>query len=218
MQASDRVQVPGSDRELVPEHQRLGDVDPREPIEISVYLRPRTAATWVDDEAARTPAQRRRMTREQWADAHGADPADVAAVRTFAERAGLTVTQADRGRRSVHLRGALQDVAAAFEANVTGRYTAGPGGAEYRGRSGALTVPAELDGIVTAVLGIDSRPQARLHLRAAAAASPRTRRSRWRRRMPSRPARPGPGRRSGSSSSAVASAAMTCRPTSRASA
>src|SRR5579875_3533993 len=44
----------------------------------------------------------------------------------------------------------------------------------HRYRSGGLRVPAELDGIVLAVLGLDNRPQARPQLRFAAAAAAAT--------------------------------------------
>jgi kumamolisin len=48
----------------------------------------------------------------------------------------------------------------------------GPGGAtSHRVREGGLSIPAQLDGIVTAVLGIDDRPQARTQLRTASATS-----------------------------------------------
>jgi kumamolisin len=39
-------------------------------------------------------------------------------------------------------------------------------GGSYRGRTGPITVPGELDGIVEAVLGLDNRPQVRPHFRA----------------------------------------------------
>ncbi len=39
-----------------------------------------------------------------------------------------------------------------------------PGGS-YRGRTGAIHLPDELHGVVTAVLGLDNRPQARPHFR-----------------------------------------------------
>jgi kumamolisin len=49
---------------------------------------------------------------------------------------------------------------------------AGLEGVAYRGREGAVQIPAELDGVVTAVLGLDDRPQARPRLVQAAAAPP----------------------------------------------
>ena len=171
MQASDRVQVPGSERRIDPAHDRVGDVDPGEQIDVTVYLRPRSDPDWVDAEAAKPPAERRIISREEWAAAHGADGADADAVTAFATSAGLSVTGVDLARRAVSLRGTVAGVATAFEADLAGRYQSAGGAGTYRARTGALTVPAALDGIVTSVLGIDDRPQARAHYRRATAAA-----------------------------------------------
>lgn len=59
----------------------------------------------------------------------------------------------------------------AFEVDLA-RYEHPEG--SYRGREGAITIPAELHGIIESVHGLDDRPQARPHLRSAAAgAQPR---------------------------------------------
>ncbi len=55
---------------------------------------------------------------------------------------------------------------------MEGRYQAANGGGEYRGRSGGLTIPAELGDVVTGVFGMDDRPQARTRLRRHAQADP----------------------------------------------
>ncbi|HWE13373.1 MAG TPA: S53 family peptidase [Solirubrobacteraceae bacterium] len=171
MPASERVPVPGSQREIDPGHRRIGDADPQSDVQLTVYVRPRASADWVDEEAARPPADRRRLSREEWAGAYGASPDDIAAVRSFAESSGLTVTGVDPARRAIHLRGPLQAAAAAFGAQVEGQYAPSEGAAAYRGRRGPLTVPAELGDVVTGVFGIDDRPQARAQLRRAAAAA-----------------------------------------------
>jgi kumamolisin len=168
MSAAERVQVPGSERALDPDHSRVGDADSHAAIDVTVYLRPRATAGWIDAEAQRPPAQRRRMTREQWAQNHGADPADIDAVASFARAAGLEVTASDAGRRTVSLRGPLSVIANAFGAQVEGQFRT-PDGSEYRARSGPLMVPAALGDIVAGVFGIDDRPQARPHLQRAAA-------------------------------------------------
>ena len=94
---------------------------------------------------------------------HGAAATDVAAVTSFAAGAQLEVVRTDPARRVVVLRGTVQAVADAFEAQLAGMYDSGAG--SYRARTGPLTVPAELSGIVTGVFGIDDRPAARAHLR-----------------------------------------------------
>jgi len=171
MAASDRVPVPGSERRLTPGHERVGDVDPGQEIELTVYVRPRSAAQWVDAESARPPAARRLVSREDWADVHGASDEDLRAVTAFAHDAGLTVTAVHAARRAVALRGSLGDAVGAFGATMEGRFRAAQGTREYRARSGALSVPAALGDVVTGVFGIDDRPQARAHLRRLAAAA-----------------------------------------------
>ncbi len=41
----------------------------------------------------------------------------------------------------------------------------------YRGRTGSIQLPSSLEGVVEAVLGLDSRPQAEAHFRVRPAAS-----------------------------------------------
>ncbi len=161
--ASGRVAIPGSERELVPAHARVGDIDRQAEIEVSVYVRPTGDLSWVDEEAQRPPAERRRLTRTSFDAVHGAAAADVAAVASFAAGAQLEVVRTDPARRVVVLRGTVEAVADAFEAQLAGMYDSGAG--SYRARTGPLTVPAELSGIVTGVFGIDDRPAARAHLR-----------------------------------------------------
>jgi kumamolisin len=171
MSAAERVPVPGSERQIDPGHRRIGDVDPRDDVQLTVYVRPQAPADWVDEEAARPPGERRRLSREEWARAHGASPDDIAAVRSFAEGAGLTVTGVEPARRAIHLRGPLDAVAAAFGAQMEGRFAPAEGAPAYRGRRGPLTVPAPLGDVITGVFGIDDRPQARAQMRRAAAAA-----------------------------------------------
>lgn len=168
MPARDRVAVPGSERQLDPAHLRVGDVDLTARVSVSVYLAHRTAPDWIDDAALAAPQSRRRVSREQWAHAHGAAPAAIDAVRTFAEDHGLVVTGTDEARRTVDLTGSAAAVAAAFEVDFQGLYAATPDAPSYRARTGPLTVPVELTDIVVGVFGIDDRPQSRPHIRFAA--------------------------------------------------
>ncbi len=174
MAASDRVPVTGSERTLTSGHARVGDVDLQADIDVTVYVRPRAPLDWVDAECARAPMERRLVTREDWADAHGAADDDMTAVAHYALSAGLTVISSDSARRAVQLRGSLQAAADAFGATMEGRFQAAEGMGEYRARTGELTVPAALGDVVVGVFGIDDRPQARAHLRRHAKAAPGT--------------------------------------------
>jgi kumamolisin len=171
MAGSDRVEIAGSQRELVPNHPRIGDIDLTEQIAVTVYLRPRADTGWVDQEAQRASAQRSRVSREEWAGRYGADPRDIEAVERFASEHGLTVTDVDSARRAVTISGSVNDVAAAFEAQLQGRYDAGDGAPSYRGRRGPLTVPSELGDAVIGVFGIDDRPQSAPQLRIVGASA-----------------------------------------------
>ncbi|HEV3390396.1 MAG TPA: S53 family peptidase [Solirubrobacteraceae bacterium] len=166
----ERVEIPGSDRQPTAHHPRVGDVDHDKAIEVTVYLRPSGSLDWVDQQADRPAAERRTMSREELAQATGASDEDIAAVRAFADRAGLEVTGVDKARRAVTLRGTVDAVAEAFGAQDLGVF-GHPSAGEYRGRSGPLTVPSALAGVITGVFGIDERPQARAHLRQSAAAA-----------------------------------------------
>ena len=171
MPASDRVEVPGSERQLDPTHVRVGDVDPQARVDLTVYLAHRVAPDWIDEQARRPPQSRRRIARGEWAQAHGADPDAVNAATGFAETHNLIVVSVDEARRTVRLNGSLDAVAAAFEAGFQGMYAVEADGPSYRARTGPLTVPAELQDLVVGVFGIDDRPQARPHIRFSANAT-----------------------------------------------
>jgi kumamolisin len=165
---ADRVEIPGSERIADPRHERIGAVDQDKPIEVTVYLRPSGSLDWVDQETGQAPAERRTMSREELAEATGASDDDIAAVRSFAGEHGLEVTAVDQGRRAMTLRGTVQAVANAFGAQGLQLFEH-PTEGKYRGRSGSLTVPTQLGGVITGVFGIDERPQARAHLRPSVA-------------------------------------------------
>jgi kumamolisin len=158
-----RSEVPGSER-VTPERARLSGVpDMSERTSVTLVLRPRTGAqAKVREFVALAPELRAYVSRETFAQTYGADPADVAAVERFALSAGAIVLEASLARRSIVIEGTLGELALAFEAKM---FTFTVGDVEFRGRTGALTVPAELGDIVLGIFGLDERPQARAHFR-----------------------------------------------------
>ncbi|HEY6470606.1 MAG TPA: S53 family peptidase [Candidatus Dormibacteraeota bacterium] len=151
------VPLQGSDR-AGPVHQEAGACDPAATATITVYVRG----------SGDGPAPGH-LSREEYAAAHGAAASDVEAVREFASQWGLTVGNVDTGRRSVELAGTVDALAAAFGTTLSLFRDAD--GVEYRGRSGQLFVPSELEGVVTGVFGLDERPQAQPHFRPRAKAT-----------------------------------------------
>src|SRR5204862_3918163 len=109
------------------------------------------------------------QTREEFGPIHGASPADIASIEAFAHEYGLTVSERSAAKRTVVLSGTAGNMQAAF--GTTLAYYNSPQGT-YRGRTGPITIPQELQTMVTAVLGLDNRPIAKPHVRKAQAAAP----------------------------------------------
>jgi kumamolisin len=167
MTSADRTSIPGSKREFSATHARVGEVDAKERETVTVYLRDRAPLA-----SAQEPpfSAQRRLTREKWAESHGASASDIAAVREFAAEHGLTVEEESAERRALRLSGTLGAIADAFGVQELALYEH-PDGTTYRARQGGLSVPSKLAGVVVGVFGIDNRPQARTHLRKRAAAA-----------------------------------------------
>ena len=103
-----------------------------------------------------------RLTRAQFNDSHAADPAAVKLVQRFAKEFGLTVQPGTPapGRRTVKLTGTVANMQRAFGVSLAHKTMEG---VTYRVREGSINLPAELQGYVVAVLGLDNRPQAEPH-------------------------------------------------------
>jgi kumamolisin len=129
---------------------------------VTVLLRPRRPLPSVEELGRQPLAERRHLTRREFAARHGADRKDIAAIEEFAAAHGLRIRQASAGRRSVVLVGPADRMQTAFRTRLS-RYRSAHG--EYRGRSGHLHVPASVAPAIDAVLGLDDRPQATPDLR-----------------------------------------------------
>lgn len=158
-----RAIVPGSERAPDPDATRVGPIDPSERASVTVVVRPRNSIhDGVRAMLASDPERRTFLERGAYADAYGADAADLAAVERFARASDLEVVASDAARRSVVLAGTLGSLQAAFGTELA-RYARG--GGIFRGRVGTLSVPADLNHIVVGVFGLDDRPQARAQFR-----------------------------------------------------
>ena len=88
-----------------------------------------------------------------------ADPADVAAVESFAATYHLQVTAADPETRTVKLAGTAQQCEQAFGVQL--QQASGADGATYLTYSGTIDLPADVAPAIVAVLGLDTHPAAR---------------------------------------------------------
>jgi kumamolisin len=158
-----RVAVPGSERTPLPHAQQLHAPLPDERLEVTVHLRPKTALPSQPEASALAdvlPQQRTYLSREELALQYGADPQDMKEVVDFARAHSLVAVSTNAAQRTVLLSGTTTEFEAAFGTKLH-QYSYPEG--TYRGRTGAITVPAPLGDIVQGVFGLDDRPQAEAH-------------------------------------------------------
>jgi kumamolisin len=160
---SDRlVPLPGSERAPLAGATAAGPLDTSERAEVTLVLRRRAE---IPAEIVEGPTV---LTRDELAGQYGADPADVDLVRRTLGEEGLEVTSVDPVTRRVRVAGTIGQLSSAFGVRlreVSSPAPEGGGTVTHRYREGELFVPAALEGVVTAVLGLDDRPQARPHFR-----------------------------------------------------
>jgi len=163
--AERRVELKGSNREPLPGGRDAGAADPNERIVVSVLLRhgskPGDFPAAIEN-SAKLPRERRYLSREEFARAHGATASDIEEIRAFANGHALKVESENRATRIVKLSGTVQAFNKAFGTELR-RYEHASG--TFRGRIGVLTIPAALEPIVQGVFGLDNRPQAKTHFR-----------------------------------------------------
>jgi kumamolisin len=146
--------------------ERLAEVAPETSVELTLALRG-PDLPHVDDLALHP------MSRADLAKAASAAPEDAQRVGEALGRFGFTVEAVSLPTRSMRVRGTAAQAEAAFRTRLS-RYASAEAGA-FRGREGDLSLPAELDGLVTGVFGLDERPVVRRRsapLQARGAAGP----------------------------------------------
>jgi kumamolisin len=158
------ISLKGSERVAVAGARAISAAEPTERMEVTVIVRRRARQELSKRVAAlgSGSAPGPCLTRQEFTERHGADASDFGKVRGFATASGLAVVQEHAGRRTMVLSGTVAQFGAAFGVRLQQMAHAG---GSYRGRTGSIQIPAELDGIVEAVLGLDSRAQAKPHFR-----------------------------------------------------
>lgn len=156
--AATHVELAGSRRPAPQNAIRLRDVDPHAHLNFTVTLKGPDLPS-----LDRMPTER--LSREEIAKRWGVRPATVQTVERVLRSFGLHVRVVRQGGRSIRMSGSAAAAKAAFQANL-GVYEV-PGEGQIRAREGVLMIPAELDGLVTGVYGLDQRRMARRHNAAA---------------------------------------------------
>jgi kumamolisin len=151
-----RSAIPGSEATHT-EGGSWGPADPEQQISPTIVLRrPQGAGDLAQGPLSGSAP---RMSREEAAQFLRASPADLAAVRAFVQEYGLKIVSEDAEARIVRIEGSLAQIGKAFGVEIQLRTD--EKGREYLSYQGSLTMPASLQGVIEAVLGLDQRPIAR---------------------------------------------------------
>jgi kumamolisin len=159
-----RLSLAGSERAPMEGAQEIGPANPNETVDVTIRLRSRAGKKpIVSADTYTKPIEKRTiLSRKEFEKRHGADPESIALVEKFAHQHKLTVKEKSPGRRTVILSGNVTAVNEAFGVELK-EYDHPTG--KYRGRTGSIHLPAELQDVVEGVFGLDNRPQAKPHFR-----------------------------------------------------
>jgi kumamolisin len=162
--AQSRTVLSGSEKHPVSESSSQ-PATPTEQLTVSVIVRRKKPL------AAGHVSGKQRISRAQFNAENGADPEAVGLVKRFAKEFGLKAKAGTPapGRRTIKLSGTVAEMQRAFGVSLS---HCAIDGQSYRVRDGNIYIPAELQGYVVAVLGLDNRPQAIPHFRILGQAAP----------------------------------------------
>jgi kumamolisin len=153
-----RLEISGSHKDPVPDARPAGPVNNAELVDVTVRVRAKPGSNLEGDFeslVSKPAAQRTYLTPEELDATHGAADTDLDKVEEFAEENRLSVVSRDPGQRTITLRGTLGALQMAFDTRLEMfHHQKGT----FRGRSGSITVPASLKGVVVGVHGLDNRP------------------------------------------------------------
>ena len=138
---------------LSAEARYIGPHDPQADVDVTVVFRHASAPqpdAW----------PRAAMSRDEFQQKHGADPAAVERLRDFGRKHGMRETGCQMARRTLHWRGTAQGMRDAFGVEL-GQYEMSDG----KRFVGCTKAPQLPDPSVIAILGLDRRPVARPHFR-----------------------------------------------------
>jgi kumamolisin len=152
-----RVFLPHSQRNAPHNASEAGPTSPQQTIAVSVIVRRRNP---LDLKALGG----KHISHEEFNQKYAANPADFETLRQFAHQHGLTVDESASSlpRRTLVLRGTVQALQKAFGVELRD-YEAE--GRKFHCFTGEVSIPEEHSEIVEAVLGLDTRPVAKPHIR-----------------------------------------------------
>ena len=97
------------------------------------------------------------ITRQILADRYGSDAKDAAAVQTWANSKGLSVSRIDLGLRQLHLVGSADAMSKAFGVKLS-TYQHARTRTHFRCPESDIKIPESLAGVITGVFGLNDMP------------------------------------------------------------
>lgn len=163
------AELPGSQRDLLPNSRPAGSVDPDEITSVTVRVRSSGDVKELEKKLSNIYEQpvndRQYLTRQELLEQHGAQSSDFDAIEQFALQHNLMVSHRSSAQRSLVLTGRMGDLLNAFHADVhMFHHSSGT----YRGRKGAIYIPRQFLNVITGIFGFDTRPKHKLPHRARA--------------------------------------------------
>jgi kumamolisin len=128
----------------------LARADSQEWCEVTVKVRRKAALPEPDPDKP--------ISRAVLASKYGADPKDLDLVEAELTPYGVSVPAKNAATRAVHVAGPVSAMEAAFGVRL---FDVEHGDVRYRGRTGEIFIPRRLQGVVTGVFGLDTRPMIR---------------------------------------------------------
>lgn len=159
VEGSMRKELPGHSHAPLDGEIQTGNTSPDSELQVTLLVRrrqelPDAHATF----GYQLPKRRKHLSAPSLAAMHGATEDDVACVERFAVAHELTVREVAHHRRKIVLSGRASAMERAFGVSlVEMNHSRG----SYRATLGNASVPSELNGIVQAVIGLNTRPCAR---------------------------------------------------------
>lgn len=166
-QETGKIALSGSQRHPMPNAQLVGDAEPGNVMDVTVYVRKNPDAPPlppINTYALTLPRRRRQFTEQQVQEFHGAAQQDIDAVVQFAREYDLEVVEASLPKGSVRLNGTVGDFSRAFDVRLQ-RWSHQTG--VYRGRIGYIHIPVNLQPVIRGVFGLDNRRLGRSYRKSA---------------------------------------------------
>jgi len=150
------VELKGSSRKIPP-GRNVGMTNLNSVIEVTVRVRRKNSIEdYVKDMA---DGKNKVISQDEFDKRFGGSEKDILLVEAFAHEHDLTVVSSSVARRSVILKGTVQNLSNAFGVYLSDYQH--DDGKIFRGRMGGIKIPSQLQPVIEGVFGLDDRPVAR---------------------------------------------------------